>query len=170
MRDYELLLVIRPTLDNTAAITLSKEIGELLEKNESAITGTNVWGRRKLAYPIDNQIEATYILLKCQITPSRLPEIEFSLKLNESLLRYMVVRDHSPAATDVQDTAETTEASTPVDEAPAVEAESTTPESNTPEATETVTEATTEDATSTSETATPVAEASEADATSEETN
>ncbi|MEM7033418.1 MAG: 30S ribosomal protein S6 [Chloroflexota bacterium] len=135
MRDYELLLVIRPSLDNAAAIELSKQVGELLQNNEGAVTGTNMWGRRKLAYPIDNQIEATYILLKCQMNPAKLTDIEFNLKLNESLLRYMIVRDHTPAVADVKDTSdsepatETTSTETEAENTPSNDDTSDTPPS-----------------------------------------
>lgn len=105
MRDYELLLVIRPNLDEAGAAEAAKEIGELIQRREGEVTATNVWGRRRLAYPIDNQIEATYILLKLRIPPVRLNELKVELKLNESLLRFMTVRDHLPQVVELQESA-----------------------------------------------------------------
>lgn len=103
MRDYELLLVIRPNLDEAGAAEAAKQIVELIQRRGGEITATNVWGRRRLAFPIDNQIEATYVLLKLRIVPTRLNELKFELKLNESLLRFMVVRDHQPQAVELQE-------------------------------------------------------------------
>lgn len=105
MRDYELLLVIRPNLDEAGAAEAAKRIVELIQRREGEVTATNVWGRRRLAYAIDNQIEATYILLKFRVAPARLNELKFELKLNESLLRFMVVRDHQPQAVELQESA-----------------------------------------------------------------
>lgn len=105
LRDYELLLVIRPNLDEAGATEAAKQIVELIQRRGGEVTATNVWGRRRLAYPIDNQIEATYVLLKFRGAPARLNELKFELKLNESLLRFMAVRDHQPQAVELQESA-----------------------------------------------------------------
>jgi small subunit ribosomal protein S6 len=105
LRDYELLLVIRPNLDEAGATEAAKQIVELIQRRGGEVMATNVWGRRRLAYPIDNQIEATYVLLKFRVAPARLNELKFELKLNESLLRFMAVRDHQPQAVELQESA-----------------------------------------------------------------
>jgi small subunit ribosomal protein S6 len=103
LRNYELLLVIRPNLDEAGATEAAKQIVELIQRRGGEVTATNVWGRRRLAYPIDNQIEATYVLLKMRFAPARLNELKFELKLNESLLRFMAVRDHLPQVVELQE-------------------------------------------------------------------
>ena len=124
MRDYELLLLIRPNLDRDAAIAAGENIAELIENRGGEIKSSNVWGRRRLAYPINDQLEATYILLKLKISPSALKEIDFELKLNESVLRFMIIKDELLGAGATEEIAEA-EADQPVDEqeeADAVEA------------------------------------------------
>ncbi len=118
MRNYELLLVIRPNLDEAGALEVARNVGERIQNNEGSITSTNVWGRRKLAYSIDKQVEATYILLKVKTEPATLKDLEFELKLNEALLRYLIVRDHTPETTQLQEeiTEETSEVETAVTE------------------------------------------------------
>ena len=105
MRDYELLLIIRPQLDEVGATEVVKQIIELIRKKGNTLTSTHVWGRRKLAYPIDRQIEATYVLLKFKAVPASLRELEFALKLNEALLRFMIVKDQQPQVVDLQESA-----------------------------------------------------------------
>lgn len=105
MRDYELLLVIRSNLDEAGAVEVAQNIAEQIQNGEGKVTSTNVWGRRKLAYPIDKQIEAIYILLKFKAVPTILRGLEFDLKLNESLLRYMIVKDINPDSTELQEVA-----------------------------------------------------------------
>lgn len=94
MRNYELILIIRPTLEHTAAMEAVEKISELIETHEGKVAAIDVWGRRKLAYPIDDQAEGTYVLLKTMMIPASLSDIEFNLKLNEAILRYMIVRDY----------------------------------------------------------------------------
>jgi small subunit ribosomal protein S6 len=110
VRNYELLLIVRPNLDENAVKAFIETIDTLVTNNNGQINLTNNWGRRKLAYPIDDQLEATYILYKLDLDPSAISPIEFSLKLNESLLRYMILKDHNPDVGDANDTEEAEEA------------------------------------------------------------
>jgi small subunit ribosomal protein S6 len=114
VRDYELLLLIRPNLDRDSAIVASESIAELIKNRGGEIKSSNVWGRRRLAYPISDQLEATYILLKLKISPSALKEIDFELKLNESVLRFMIIKDELVDAAATEAITET-EAEQPVE-------------------------------------------------------
>lgn len=103
LRDYEMLLLIRPTLDAESASDIGKQTGELITANAGSIDSTNMWGRRKLAYQINNFNEATYTLIKFKLDPAKLRDLEFELKLNESLLRYLIIRDLHPQSTELKD-------------------------------------------------------------------
>ena len=98
-----MLLLIRPTLDADSASEVGKQTGELITANAGSIDSTNMWGRRKLAYQIDNFNEATYTLIKFKLDPAKLRDLEFELKLNDSLLRYLIIRDLHPQSTELQD-------------------------------------------------------------------
>jgi small subunit ribosomal protein S6 len=100
MRSYELMLLIRPTLDEQAAAQVAQKVVEQIHSHNGEVAAVDVWGRRKLAYPIDNQLEGTYILLKPTVEPTVLKDIEFNLKLDEDILRYMLVKDLSSAAVE----------------------------------------------------------------------
>jgi len=93
MRNYELLLIIRATLDDAGVNGVVEAVAELIEAHNGDVLATKAWGRRKLAYPINKQAEGVYFLIRTAISPAALQEIEFSLKLNENLLRYMLVKE-----------------------------------------------------------------------------
>lgn len=114
MRDYEVLLLIRSNLDDAGAVVAAQNIAERIKSLNGAVTSTNVWGRRKLAYPIDKQLEATYILLKFKADPPSLRDLEFNLKLDEDLLRYLLVKDMTPETAVLQE-AESQAAEAPAD-------------------------------------------------------
>jgi small subunit ribosomal protein S6 len=114
VRDYELLLLIRPNLDRDSAIVASESIAELIKNRGGELNSSHVWGRRRLAYPISDQLEATYILLKLKISPSALKDIDFELKLNESVLRFMIIKDELVDAAATEAITET-EAEQPVE-------------------------------------------------------
>lgn len=92
MRTYELMVIFRPTLDEKTVATEVEKLAELFQSNGGEVAQTKVWGRRKLAYAIDDQLEGTYVLYYFNLAPAALQNIEFNLKLDENVLRYMVVK------------------------------------------------------------------------------
>ena len=53
---------------------------------------TDIWGRRRLAYPIRKQNEGQYVLLETQLEGSATREIERNLRLTEQVMRFQIVR------------------------------------------------------------------------------
>jgi len=95
MRTYELMLLIRSNPDEAVITQVTEQVTSLIEDKGGQVLKTNVWGRRKLAYPIDNQSDGFYVLLNLAVAPSALKDIEFELKLNENLLRHLFVKDET---------------------------------------------------------------------------
>ena len=126
MRNYELLLVIRSSFDESGAADVAQGVVDRIQSLDGELTSTNVWGRRKLAYPIDNQLEAIYILLKFKSNPASLKDLDFDLKLNEALLRFLLVKDIDPETAILQEEAVAEDATAEANEAD--EAEADTPE------------------------------------------
>lgn len=93
MRDYELMLIVRSNLDEKVAGELVDAIAEQFKTSGGQVTAIKNWGRRKLAYPIKNQLDGIYFLLKVSVAPAAIKAIDFNLKLNENLLRHMFVKD-----------------------------------------------------------------------------
>jgi len=52
----------------------------------------NRFGRRKLAYEIDGQRDAVYILIDAEINPAHITELELNLRLFDPVLRHLVIR------------------------------------------------------------------------------
>jgi len=53
---------------------------------------TEIWGRRRLAYEIDKQVEGIYAIVDIQATPAAVAELDRQLNLNESVLRTKLMR------------------------------------------------------------------------------
>lgn len=64
----------------------------------SLIKRDTPWGRRRLAYPIQRFRDATYVLYQFMATPSSISPIERDLKLDERVIRYLLVRQDAPEA------------------------------------------------------------------------
>lgn len=107
MRDYELMVVLDPNLDEAAIDALNTRIQTMSTQRGGTIENVDVWGRRRLAYPIGRYRDGVYILYRMQLPPNAAAEIERALKLTESVIRHLLVRAEglAPAAAAAASTA-----------------------------------------------------------------
>ena len=92
MRDYELVVIISPEVtDEEVPVTLEK-MNQFITDRGGSITEVNQWGKRKLAYPIENFMEGNYVLTQFKMEPKQTAELEASLRLSEEILRHLLVR------------------------------------------------------------------------------
>ncbi len=88
MRKYEILLLLKPNLEDavkTATITLVEELigGKIVKKDE--------WGLKKLSYPILKQVEADYILYYVETESSNIIELKKRINIVKEIMRAMIL-------------------------------------------------------------------------------
>jgi small subunit ribosomal protein S6 len=100
VRDYELMVVLDPNLDDAAIDALNTRIQNMVTQRGGTIENVDTWGRKRLAYPIGRFRDGVYILSRFQLPPNAAGEIERALKLTESIIRHLLVRAEglAPAA------------------------------------------------------------------------
>jgi small subunit ribosomal protein S6 len=93
MNRYELIYIIDTDLEETARKELIEKVSALIANNGGEIEKVDeTWGKRRLAYAIDYKTEGWYVLVNFK-APADLPrELERNLQINESVLRYLVVK------------------------------------------------------------------------------
>ena len=92
MQYYETLYIVNPNLENEALDITMGEIGTELEKSKSKIINHRVWGKKRLAYQIENQKYGSFILLQFEGgEQDQMNEFHTWMKLNNSVLRHMTV-------------------------------------------------------------------------------
>jgi small subunit ribosomal protein S6 len=92
MRYYETLYIVNPNLENEALDITMGEIGTQLEKTKSKLINHRVWGKKRLAYQIENQKYGSFILLQFEGgEQDQMNEFNTWMKLNNSILRHMTV-------------------------------------------------------------------------------
>ena len=92
MRYYETLYIVNPNLENEALDITMGEIGTELEKSKSKLINHRVWGKKRLAYQIENQKYGSFILLQFEGgEQNQMNEFNTWMKLNNSVLRHMTV-------------------------------------------------------------------------------
>ena len=138
MNRYELIYIIDTGLEEAARKELIEKVSALITGNGGEIEKVDeTWGKRRLAYAIDYKTEGWYVLVNFK-APAELPrELERNLQINESVLRYLVVkleekrsavkpravRPAAPAEEAVEEAAPAEEEAPVAEEAPETDAE-----------------------------------------------
>ncbi len=96
-RSYEMMTVLRPDLGGDDAFNAAIEtIHGYVKAQGGEITNVDQgtpWGRRKLAYLIEDYTEGYYFLSHFTLDANRVSDLERSLKLAPQILRYLLIRD-----------------------------------------------------------------------------
>ena len=92
MRDYELVTIVRPDITDENVGAVTDRIGQWVTAQGGEVTKVDVWGRRRMAYPIRDFREGNYIVSGIRLETRATTEVERNLKLSEDVLRYLLVR------------------------------------------------------------------------------
>ncbi len=92
MKAYEVVYIFDSQVpDERVQEKLDRYHQLLTGPNGGEITATDHWGRRPLAFPIKKRANGNYVVVQFNVPSEALPEFERLLKLDEELLRYLVV-------------------------------------------------------------------------------
>lgn len=92
-RQYEVVYIFESALEEAQVNEHLERFHALLASPDASapVTSVNHWGKRSLAYPIKGKDVGYYVVVQCATDPTLLPEFERAIKLDESVLRYLVV-------------------------------------------------------------------------------
>lgn len=93
MRDYEVVYIFDSALPEERVAEKLERYHALLTGGKSGgeVTAVDQWGRRQLAYPIKKKTAGYYVVVQFKTPSDPLPEFERLLKLDDELLRYLIV-------------------------------------------------------------------------------
>ena len=88
---YETLFVVSGNLAEEAYTAVKDKFVNLIN-NASTDVSVNEWGKRKLAYPINDMTEGYYVLVNYTAEPSFVAELERIFTITEGVMRYMTTK------------------------------------------------------------------------------
>jgi small subunit ribosomal protein S6 len=96
MREYELYLIIDATADEEAVASIRDRVAQLISTSYGSEVGEVIKvesrGKRRLTFPIKRQVESQDLIVTFHTAQQALRELERVLKLDERVLRYLIVR------------------------------------------------------------------------------
>lgn len=90
MKNYELVYVLRPTLDDEAKTAVLDKVKAIIETS-GEVEKVDVWGVRKLAYEIQKLNEGFYVLVNFKAATELPKELDRNLKISDAVIRHMIV-------------------------------------------------------------------------------
>ncbi len=92
VRHYEVMIILDPQQDErTVAPSLDKFL-EIVRKENGTVEKVDVWGKRRLAYPINKKEEGVYAVVNLECEADTVNELDRVLNLNDNILRTKVLR------------------------------------------------------------------------------
>ena len=99
MRHYELMVILNPGLDERTVQPLLENFLNVVRTAGGSVEKVDVWGRRRLSYEINKNVEGIYALLELTSEPATVHELDRQLNLNESVLRTAPIKANTMATT-----------------------------------------------------------------------
>lgn len=91
MRHYEIVFMIHPDRSDQVSSMLERYEG-MISKHQGMIHRKEDWGRRPLAYPVNDLHKAHYLMLNIECNQDALDEIKDNLKFNDAVLRHLIIK------------------------------------------------------------------------------
>jgi small subunit ribosomal protein S6 len=92
MRAYEVLYIIRPDLDDETLTTNVDKFAEIVTNNGGADLSVDKWGKRRLAYEINDFKDGVYILMNFNGEARTVQELERVMKISDNVLRFLTTK------------------------------------------------------------------------------
>ncbi len=89
---YEHVFLARQDLSQAQVDQLAATATEIVENNDGKVTKTETWGLKNLAYKIDRNRKAHFVMLNIEGPGSVVAELERQTRINEDVIRYMTIK------------------------------------------------------------------------------
>ncbi|HCA89209.1 MAG: 30S ribosomal protein S6 [Legionellaceae bacterium] len=99
MRHYEIVFLIHPDQSDQVPAMMER-YENIIIKHEGVIHRKEDWGRRQLAYPIQDVHKAHYILVNIECNQATLDELENTIKFNDAIIRHLILKRKEAITTD----------------------------------------------------------------------
>lgn len=90
--NYELIYIIDTAVSEEERKALVERFNELIKQNNGEVTKVDEWGKRRLAYAINDKMEGYYVLVNFSADSLLPKELERNLEINEQIMRYLITR------------------------------------------------------------------------------
>ena len=91
MSKYEIMYIMRPTLDDAAKTELMEKLANVITSNGGTISNVDDWGLKELAYSIQDMTKGYYVVLNVEADAACVAEFDRRSRINHDVVRHMIV-------------------------------------------------------------------------------
>jgi small subunit ribosomal protein S6 len=91
-REYETIYVLKPDVAKDSAEKVAGRVEEVVQREGGMLTQVETWGRRSLAYPVENHRRGVYVYLKYLGGGALVSELERNLRMLDDVIKYQTVQ------------------------------------------------------------------------------
>lgn len=95
LRHYEVVFLVHPDQSEQVPGMIERYTG-LMNQHKGKVHRLEDWGRRQLAYPINNLMKAHYVLMNVECNQAAMNELAENFRYNDAVIRNMVLRTSRP--------------------------------------------------------------------------
>lgn len=92
MNKYELMFIIDPTLEDATKEAVVETVKGIIAA-DGEVQNVDIWGMRKLAYPIQKKNEGYYVVVDFTASPALPKELDRRLKISDNVIRHIIIAD-----------------------------------------------------------------------------
>lgn len=90
MNRYEIMFIIQAALEEAQKESVVEMVKEIISA-DGEVSNVNVWGNKKLAYPIQKRNEGYYVVVEFNANPDLPKELDRRLKISDAVIRHMII-------------------------------------------------------------------------------
>lgn len=90
MRQYELVFIVHPDLDEAALNGVVDRVKAWITEAGGTINKVDLWGKRRMAYVIRKQREGQYVLVSTEMPPTSTAQLEHNMHFLEPVMRFLL--------------------------------------------------------------------------------
>jgi small subunit ribosomal protein S6 len=96
VRDYELMYIVRPELDDDGVRSAVLSVRAIIEANGGEVVKTTLWGKRRLAYDVQRLRDGHYVLVALRLDGASVGAVERVLRIHDTVFRHLLVVHQGP--------------------------------------------------------------------------
>jgi len=91
VNNYEVMYIVKP-IEEEAFEAVVKKFDDLLAANGATVEKTDKWGKKRLAYPIQDLNDGIYVLVTFKADAKAVKELDRVMKITDEILRHMIIK------------------------------------------------------------------------------
>ena len=92
LQDYEMVYIVSPEIADEDLEGRINNVNQFITGREGVMGEVEIWGKKKLAYPLKHFLEGNYVLARFKLSPVQCKELEANLKISEDILRHLLIK------------------------------------------------------------------------------